>query len=144
MELPDDQKSKFDLTLQTLLHLSQLVSEAIEYRRLCYHNGRNAQALNNWFHTLDAIYIDLFPKLKEEEDNKIIQLYSKVTTMDIPILVSKRVEKNGKPIVVIDRAKYDNLFYDIRRLDKLIRYYLDKKNMRIASQESAMWAMGSD
>lgn len=140
MELPDEQKSKFDQTLQTLYFLGQLVNEAIEYRRMCYMNGRNVQALNSWFHTLDPIYVELSPKLSDKEDKEIKVLYDKIKSMDIPMLVTKKAHKKGQVIKVIDRKLFDNLFNDIRELDKKIRYYLDKKNMRIASMDER-WAM---
>lgn len=144
MELPDDNKSKFDLTLQTLIYVNNLVNEAIEYRRMCYINGRNVDALNGWFHTLDPIFIELHPKLTKTQYIELEQLYKKITSMDISILVTSYIERQGKKIKVVNRLEYDKLFKIVREFDKRLRYYMDIKGMRIASQEDARWAMGGN
>jgi len=141
MEIPDSKQSKLDITIQLLLQLAERLEKAVAYRFACYDNGRNADALNNYFHIIDTVYIDLYPKLKDKEDNEIQQLYKKIPSMDIPILVTKRIQKNGNMVKAIDRQKFDILFNHVRQLDKTIRYYLDKKNMRIATADDARWSM---
>lgn len=141
MEIPEEKKSKFDLTLQTLVFLNNLINEAIEFRRQCYLNGRSVDALNNWYHTLDPIRIEIEPKLAKDEIKEIEDLLKQVPTMDLPRYLTKRINKQGMVKLAVDRARYDQVFNIVRELDRKIRYYVDKHNMRIASADDGAWGM---
>ena len=133
--------TQFNSNLLRMFSLNKLIDDCNEYSRLSYWNGYNVEYLKLWNNTLNAVYREICPKLKEEEKTRIRNLF--VMTCKIGRIYQIKNTPDGT-IKILNYVRFKQHFNLLKKVEEELRILADKKGMLMTNKDLALDIIGEE